>query len=112
MRRLRVLLVVNPECETDRAGWMLEKMGHQQEWVFNAVDAIREMGSKAFDAVIIDGFDVAKAELVALEIKLVAASIYIGIVNGAAKHRRSNGYADEVIPETFVALKEVLEYRF
>lgn len=117
MKRLHVLLVTNTECEEDKAAHMLDKMGHVVWTAFDA-EAAKTMlqGSpgtgKDWSAVIIDGFSIAEAEEIALDIRMQFEYVYIGIMVREVQHRVPNGYANEAIPQAFVALKEALGHQF
>lgn len=117
MRRLRVLLVTYLMSEADHAKHMLEGMGHIVVEVLDATGAIEMIDDHVsikgvFDAVIIDGFSLDAAEMIALEIKSKYLEMYVGIMSEAVKHREHNTYADDTIPEIFAVLRDTLECRF
>lgn len=110
MRRIDVLQVLNLDGE-DHDEW-IKKLADGMGWVTNAQEAIQALGQVESDAVIIDGFSIKEAELIALEIRMQFEDVYIGIISEGVRHRERNAYANEVIPRSFAALKEALGHAF
>ena len=112
MKRINALQVLNLENEgADHGEWIQKLVGHMG-WVSTAQEAIDALTQTRADAVIIDGFSLEEAELIALEIRMQLEDVYIGIISEEVKHRERSEYADEVIPQSFMQLKETLAHRF
>ena len=112
MKRINALQVLNLENEgADHGEWIQKLVGHMG-WVSAAREAIDALTQTRADVVIIDGFSLKDAEMIALEIKMQIADPYIVIIDGLIKHHERSEYADEVIPSSLQQLREALARGF